>query len=1478
MKYFYSRVLSFVVSFSLVLSMVPAPAGAQTIAELEKLIADLQLQLLQLQNAYDGSSSSAGSLTTGSTAGSALTYGCVDLRSYPSMYRGSTDATTRGGVTLLQEFLARDASIYPEGIKSGYYGLLTQLAVERFQSKYGVAVLGSPGYGTVGPITKNKIYSLSCFSDVAVMPDTGTTEATDTSKPEVTIAQPSALSTVPYEGFTIRGSVTDRNGASDIAAVAVRISDTKAGTNLVREAVIDATTNYPTNGHPWSLNVPQSWINPGATLKLVVSATDKSGNQSLAVDRTIYVTSGAVLDFAAPKVSIGTPSAGATISYADGFLAQGSAEDGFDGVGVARVEVTITDSGTGKSNTGVAVLTSENTTYKRVAWKFPVPQAWISAGKSAAIVATAVDYNNHKASTNARTILVGPAPTTTVTPDATAPTLTIQIPSLSSATPLLSANGFYVNGTAVDNTGGSGVSKVEISVYDSGRAALSLQWTSVNFTGNEWAYTVKSGALTPGAKAKVSVRATDVAGNSSTKYIEATVAQVAVADTGVPVVYIDVPPTNGQTVSALNGIALQGHWTDDVGVTKITIVVSDLASGKTSEGIAVLQANKEWTYQIPASAVTAGGTVNVSALAYDAVGHMSTIVQRSMVVQGTQTAKSIFDLYDINGDGLINASDIQYVTDVGVGLRSCPSGKDCDLNNDGKVSATDADMIYTAIRTVYDFNSDGKLDGADVQIVADVGVGTRTCPAGKTCDFNRDGKVSATDATMVQNAINTLNATTSVPTTTITLLSPNGGEKWTRDSMQNIRWTPADNQSINGIEIFAYKEGSPQALYRLFNGFTNTGQQAWKVGSTFGEDLGPGLYRILVRSTSDISIKDSSDLAFEIVAPILTDTIVPTTVEVIDPIENQVVTYTQGFAMQVRAIDNTGGSGIKSVRASVLNTSTSAGDQYAMSLTGNNIWSVQIPQTKLTYGATLQLAAEAFDNAGNSKLTNPTYVTVEAAPAPTSPECSDGKNNDTEDALIDSADPGCRSTGDIDESNPAPVPTLFKINDRVVTTLNVVTRNIAGGNTTYGTKNIGDVGTVIGGPKFHRFDNIDYWWWNVKFDTGSSGWVIQNGIKLVPVVTADTTKPIVDITDPVPNQTIIKANGLAVQGTATDNHTGASGINYVKVSVFSSATNSAITQQVTLSTNNAWFAQLQPTQIAYGATLTISAQAVDKAGNPSLLDEVIVKVENAPVVNDTTKPTVTITDPKAVYPYPAYYANNFTVKGTAADTGGSGLSKVLVSIYNYATGAVTVNEGQATLSSGSWSYKVPASAVTVANKVHILAVAVDGSGNRSNTYEAQANILVNTTGKSPVWIYDISGDNIANQNDITFLNNVLVGSATCPTGKSCDFTGDFVVTNADKTKLVQLIRTMYDLDGNGSFNATDVQIVTNVAAGTRTCPTGKTCDFNQSGTVNATDANIANNALANMPLAASSDDAAALAALLASAQALLAQLVALMGQ
>lgn len=62
---------------------------------------------------------------------------------------------TGSQVSSLQQFLAEDPTIYPQGLVTGYFGSLTREAVRQFQLRYGIDAVGR-----VGPITLAKINSL----------------------------------------------------------------------------------------------------------------------------------------------------------------------------------------------------------------------------------------------------------------------------------------------------------------------------------------------------------------------------------------------------------------------------------------------------------------------------------------------------------------------------------------------------------------------------------------------------------------------------------------------------------------------------------------------------------------------------------------------------------------------------------------------------------------------------------------------------------------------------------------------------------------------------------------------------------------------------------------------------------------------------------------------------------------------------------------------------------------------------------------------------------------------------------------------------------------------------------------------------------------------------------------------------------------------------------------------------------------------
>lgn len=66
-------------------------------------------------------------------------------------------------VKKLQEFLTKDKTLYPEGLTTGYFGLFTEKALQKFQIKHNIVSSGNPkttGFGLLGPRTRAKLNEL----------------------------------------------------------------------------------------------------------------------------------------------------------------------------------------------------------------------------------------------------------------------------------------------------------------------------------------------------------------------------------------------------------------------------------------------------------------------------------------------------------------------------------------------------------------------------------------------------------------------------------------------------------------------------------------------------------------------------------------------------------------------------------------------------------------------------------------------------------------------------------------------------------------------------------------------------------------------------------------------------------------------------------------------------------------------------------------------------------------------------------------------------------------------------------------------------------------------------------------------------------------------------------------------------------------------------------------------------------------------
>ncbi len=78
-----------------------------------------------------------------------------DVKSTLQLIRNLKSGMSGDDVKTLQELLATDSDVYPEGLITGYYGKLTEKAVKKLQNKFCLDRVGS-----VGPKTLAKINEL----------------------------------------------------------------------------------------------------------------------------------------------------------------------------------------------------------------------------------------------------------------------------------------------------------------------------------------------------------------------------------------------------------------------------------------------------------------------------------------------------------------------------------------------------------------------------------------------------------------------------------------------------------------------------------------------------------------------------------------------------------------------------------------------------------------------------------------------------------------------------------------------------------------------------------------------------------------------------------------------------------------------------------------------------------------------------------------------------------------------------------------------------------------------------------------------------------------------------------------------------------------------------------------------------------------------------------------------------------------------
>jgi peptidoglycan hydrolase-like protein with peptidoglycan-binding domain len=152
---------------------------------------------------------------------------------------------TGADVSTLQTFLARDTSIYPQGLVTGFFGPLTFSAVSNFQSKNGIATVGRVGPITLAAINRQMGAGGTMGTDASAPTISATTISVSTSSARVRWNTSELASGKVYYN-TSPLSMTE-SGANDVTVtgnVALLNNDVRTTHDVTVTGLTSNTTYY----------------------------------------------------------------------------------------------------------------------------------------------------------------------------------------------------------------------------------------------------------------------------------------------------------------------------------------------------------------------------------------------------------------------------------------------------------------------------------------------------------------------------------------------------------------------------------------------------------------------------------------------------------------------------------------------------------------------------------------------------------------------------------------------------------------------------------------------------------------------------------------------------------------------------------------------------------------------------------------------------------------------------------------------------------------------------------------------------------------------------------------------------------------------------------------------------------------------------------------------------------------------------------
>lgn len=455
---------------------------------------------------------------------------------------------------------------------------------------------------------------------------------------------PASQTLGPNTTFTVQ--VREDSGTTPVNAVQANFSYPAALVDFVSISTTGTafTTDAPSSGGSGQVSIARGIIGNLTGDKLIATVTFKtkttsgtanmafttgtalvssSSNQNLLASLASTGGGSYVVDNTPPTVSVSSPANGATLSAGGNITITTTASD--SGSGIASVEVYI-------DGTKVSTLTTSPYTYT---WN----TSTYSLG-SHTIQSKATDGMGNVTNSSVNTVNLA---------DQTAPSVSITAPSAGAKV----SGTINVTASAADNTGGTGVSKVEFYVDGALKSTdssspYSYSWNTSTSADGSHSLTAKAydGASTPNTQTSSAV-------------------SVSVDNTAPTV------PGNLRTTSVgMNSVSLAWNASTDAGGVTSYRVSRDSTTITTTSGTTYTDASAQ-----------AGKTYIYTVVALDGSGNTSSAASLSVTTPAPKPG-------DVNGDGAVNITDLSVLLNAW-GTSSASS----DLNSNGTVDIFDLSIL-----------------------------------------------------------------------------------------------------------------------------------------------------------------------------------------------------------------------------------------------------------------------------------------------------------------------------------------------------------------------------------------------------------------------------------------------------------------------------------------------------------------------------------------------------------------------------------------------------------------------------------------------------------------------------------------------------------------------------------------------------------------------------------------------------------------